>query len=267
MNNFDNFDLDIYLESTKLIKETFMKEKSLKESLNLFSFWEKNISSYIQEYQKTSTKEVVSSLLVFNTHSFYLSAINLTLSGQASSVYPLLRVAYENATYALMIHDNIELAETWSNRNTNEESNKKNKTAFSPAIKKLKKKLEEYDKNSNDGNYAEYIIELYDALIDYGAHPNPITIHNNSKIFLERGNLIQRFEYLSNFKSEMTRTISACFDYGIVISIILSLKDMNREGFCLDYKYSKLFKKNIDVIEMLVGEPLKHKTYKKFNDL
>ncbi len=261
-----NFDLDIYLDSTKLIKETFMKEKSLKESLNLFSFWEKDIFSYVQEYREKFTKECVSSLLVFNTHSFYLSAINLTLSGQASSVYPLLRVAYESATYALMIHDNIELAEAWSNRNTNEELNKKNRTVFSPAIKKLKNKLEEYDKNSNGGNYADYVIDLYDASIDYGAHPNPITIFNNSKIFLERGNLIHRFEYLSNFESEMVRAISACFDYGIVISIILSLKDMNIESFCLDDKYLELFKKNTDVIEMLIGEPLKHKKYKRFND-
>ena len=106
--------LDIYLESTKTIEKYFMKQESLQDILNLFSFWDKDIFSYIKLYRETS-EEIVSPLLATNTHSLYLSALKLTISGQSSSVYPILRVSYENAVYALMIHNNIELAEKYLN--------------------------------------------------------------------------------------------------------------------------------------------------------
>lgn len=258
--------LNIYLESTKTIEKYFMKQESLKDILNLFSFWDKDLFSYIQLYRKTS-QEIVSPLLVTNTHSLYLSALKLTISGQSSSVYPILRVSYENAVYALMIHDNKELAKIWTNRHHDEESYKKNKTTFSPAIKKLRKKLEEYDEKSNDTNYTEYILGLYDAVIDFGSHPNPKTIQNNSEIHLKNQNLVQRFEYLSNFTSEMTRTISACLEYGIAISIILSLKNINNENFSLDDKFLKLSKQINNSIDSLIGKPLavKDKYYQKYN--
>lgn len=258
--------LDIYLESTKTIEKYFMKQESLQDILNLFSFWDKDIFSYIKLYRETS-EEIVSPLLATNTHSLYLSALKLTISGQSSSVYPILRVSCENAVYALMIHNNIELAEIWTNRHKDEESYKKNITAFSPAIKKLRKRLEEYDEKSNDTKYAEHILGLYDAVIDFGSHPNPKTIQNNSEIYLKNHNLVQRFEYLSNFTSEMTRTISACLDYGIAISVILSLKDINNENFSLDKKFLKLFKQINNSIDSLIGESLevKDKYYQKYN--
>jgi len=172
--------LNKYLESTKTIEKYFMEQKSLQNILNLFSFWEKDIFSYNQKYKETS-QELISPLLAINAHSLYLSALKLTISGQASSVYPILRAAYENAVYSLMIHNNKELAEIWNNRHNDEASYKKNKTTFAPAIKKLKIKLEEYDKkNSNGTNYTEHILGLYDAVIDYGSHPNPKTIQNNN---------------------------------------------------------------------------------------
>ena len=108
---------------------------------------------------------------------------------------------------------------------------------------------------------------MYDAIIDFGSHPNPKTIQNNSKIYLKNQNLVQRFEYLSNFTSEMTRTIAACLDYGIAISIILYLKDRNIANFSLDSKYQKLFRQNNDAIDLLIGEPLivQNKYYQKYN--
>ena len=60
--------LDIYLESTKTIEKYFMKQESLQDILNLFSFWDKDIFSYIKLYRETSG-EIVSPILATNTHS------------------------------------------------------------------------------------------------------------------------------------------------------------------------------------------------------
>jgi hypothetical protein len=50
----------------------------------------------------TNARELVSNFLLLRTHSSYLAACRLTLSGQVVETFPILRASLESALYALI---------------------------------------------------------------------------------------------------------------------------------------------------------------------
>lgn len=245
-----HFDYNSYIHASKCIDEAF--NENFQEVVERLEKWDSIVSSACHIFKNDG--EAFS--LALNSHSLFLAAIRLAKSGHGTAVYPLLRTAFESATYALLFTQNDSLAAKWKNRHVSENSFKDSKTAFTPAMKKLRLILQEYDKSSTCTPYEEYIMSMYDAAIDFGAHPNPISITNNTTLSSE--NNVEKFEYLNNLDDQMIKAIFACIDFGSVISIVMYLsrilRDDETEG--LDSKFMSLINENNAIADKINGSPM-----------
>ena len=105
------------------------------------------------------------SLFLIRCHSAFRAATRLATSGQLTESFALMRLALENAFYAFHIHSHPEAGEAWIERKNDLKSKKTCKNNF-----QIKPILEDYRKhNSYNARVAR---KLYEATIDYGAHPN-----------------------------------------------------------------------------------------------
>ena len=104
-------------------------------------------------------------LLVMNAYTMLLSAVRQALSGHVVSTYPIARTALESACYAFLIARDGAKADIWFHRHDSDKAHKRCRDTFTvaKAVKELK---------SIDPVMAEYVQAHYDALIDFGAHPN-----------------------------------------------------------------------------------------------
>ena len=112
------------------------------------------------------------------SHSAYLAAVRLALSGQVVEAYMVLRGCLENALYAFYVHADPEDSGTesgdprhesraliWVKRGTSNEATKRCRNVFTAG--KTKEALE-----ARDERLAQWAGRLYDTSIDQGAHPN-----------------------------------------------------------------------------------------------
>ena len=113
---------------------------------------------------------LVTQFLMVRTHSSFLGAIRLAMSGQLSESYVILRVAIEQAWYALHIAMDPrppERVTVWLRRNEDEASKDKCRKEFTVA--RVRSTHE-----STDSETAKKLQNLYDLMIDFGAHPNQL---------------------------------------------------------------------------------------------
>jgi len=111
---------------------------------------------------------LVPRFLMIRTHSAFLAAIRLAMSGQLSESYSVLRAAIEQAWYALHISKDPQptnRAKVWLCRNDNQASKSKCKKEFT--ISNVRSTHESLDTIT-----ANQLQQLYETMIDYGAHPN-----------------------------------------------------------------------------------------------
>jgi len=69
-----------------------------------------------------NARELVSNFLLLRTHSSYLAACRLTLSGQVVETFPVLRASLESALYALFVSGDQSKQELWLRRNNKQRS-------------------------------------------------------------------------------------------------------------------------------------------------
>ncbi len=116
--------------------------------------------------------------LIVRVRSAFLAACRLALSGQLVESHAVLRVAIEEAWYALYIGKQTELPapskenpnpkprwEIWLRRNDDQASKARCKSEFT--IKNVRTTHEQFDPDT-----AKTLHGLYETLIDFGAHPN-----------------------------------------------------------------------------------------------
>lgn len=101
----------------------------------------------------------------FRCHSAFRAACEHAMSGQVTEAFPQIRTCLEYAGYALYIHKNSGLAETWLKRHDDDDTLKAVKKEFTVAnvrssIKNVNSRLE------------QIFGELYQRAIDFGGHPN-----------------------------------------------------------------------------------------------
>jgi tetratricopeptide (TPR) repeat protein len=111
-------------------------------------------------------------IFVTRCHSAYRGAVRVAASGELPEAFALMRSALENALYAFHIHRNPKKGEIWMKRGDDTKSKKDSKKAFE--ITPILKEYESLD--SYNGAPAK---NLYDTLIDYGAHPNADSVYTN----------------------------------------------------------------------------------------
>lgn len=131
--------------------------------------------------EKDSRDEfLVTRFLMVRTHAAFLAAIRLAMSGQWFESYPVLRAVIEQAWYALHIAKDPQppnRVKVWLCRNDDEASKSKCKSEFT--VVNVRSTHE-----SLDSVTAKQLHELYETMIDFGAHPNPrgvLTAMNRSE--------------------------------------------------------------------------------------
>lgn len=114
----------------------------------------------------TGAAPVASSLCV-QSFFFWLASVRVALSGHSSATYPLLRTSLEAACYARRIAQDGALARVWLDRERDAAGRKACIKAFGSAVAEVARSFED------EPSFATSIREMYDAAIDFGAHPNP----------------------------------------------------------------------------------------------
>lgn len=112
--------------------------------------------------------------LSLNAYTVWTSAVRMALTGHEAAVYPLLRTAVESACYALVITRRPRLGVIWSARHDGEAERKASRKAFTPAVSDAADELEKFQPGSG-----KFVLELYEASIDFGAHPNTRAVMNH----------------------------------------------------------------------------------------
>jgi hypothetical protein len=111
---------------------------------------------------------VIPRFLIVRTHSAWLAAVRLGMSGQLPESYALLRVAIELSWYALHIAKDPhppELANLWLSRNDDEASKSRCKSEFT--VKRVRSTHKLLDSVTE-----KYLHDLYERAIESGGHPN-----------------------------------------------------------------------------------------------
>jgi hypothetical protein len=106
---------------------------------------------------------------VLRSHSAYLGAVRMGISGQLPESYMILRGSLESALYGLYIAKNPNSSETWLKRHDDGSSLQRAKNEFT--AQRVLKCLKLVDRET-------HLIAkiLYDRTIDHGAHPNVSSI-------------------------------------------------------------------------------------------
>lgn len=127
------------------------------------------LKQFEEAIEKDNRQEyLVARFLAVRSHSSFLAAIRLAMSGQVSEAFPILRSAIESTWYALHIAKDPkppERSEIWLRRDENTAAKAKCKSEF--AVWKVKQTHETLDPNT-----AKELHGIYEKLIDFGAHPN-----------------------------------------------------------------------------------------------
>ncbi len=118
--------------------------------------------------------ELVCGFLLIRTHSSFLGAARLCLSGQLAEAYMVLRGCLENALYGLYVAGNTSRQEIWLRRHEDEASRRRMQKEFT--IRNVMNHLQSVDPTS------QHVAQtLYDRTIDYGAHPNERSVTTQVK--------------------------------------------------------------------------------------
>ncbi|WP_346892019.1 hypothetical protein [uncultured Roseibium sp.] len=117
---------------------------------------------------------------IFRAHGAYRAAVGAIMAGQLYESQALMRLCIEHGAYALYIGDDMERWGLWMSRNDSESSKDKVKREFTQrkVIKCIK---------SKSRRIAEIYVQLYDQLIDFGAHPNEMGYSMSTEICEEVG--------------------------------------------------------------------------------
>jgi hypothetical protein len=114
-------------------------------------------------------------LLFLRSHSAFRASCEHALSGHLSAIFPQIRVCIEYAGYALHINENDGFEKIWLNRHQNVGSRALVRKKF------VNQSIQKTIKESNGEAQKEYD-SLYNLAIDFGAHPNELSVTSNLSI-------------------------------------------------------------------------------------
>lgn len=117
----------------------------------------------------TNTPNWFESFFLLRAHSAFLTSIRLVTAGAVTESYATCRQAIEFALYGYCLFKQPELREIWLNRRESDESRKLVTNTFrvSEILKRAATDIPQH------GAVAK---ELYERTIEYGAHPNELSV-------------------------------------------------------------------------------------------
>lgn len=112
-----------------------------------------------------NTPDMLPALLYTRSHSAFLAATRLVVATQVIDAYPILRSVIEYAAVALYLQHHKKIADLWLKRHESEKARAKvrNELKMGAVLQFVKRQHTRLG-----GEFRS----LYDASIDYGAHPN-----------------------------------------------------------------------------------------------
>lgn len=159
------------------------------------------------------------------SHSAFLGAVRLALSGQVPEAYMVLRGCLENAFYGFYVLRKPESKETWLRRHDDEKSKKKVRKEFK--ISNLLDLLE-----NEDDRLRDIASNLYERTIDYGGHPN------------ERALLSVTTKIVDEHKT----TFQSAYLIGNEPALELCLKSCSQIGVCSLSIFQMIYKERFDIL-------------------
>ena len=151
----------------------------------------------------------------------YLAGVRVAISGHAAAVFPVLRTALESACYAYLIAKSPELADIWLCRHDDSASLKACRRTFDGAVRKV---AADVDREQAGGG--AWLLEAYEAAIDFGAHPNVKSVVGHTRLEEEReDDPFLRVSVASLYGSDhwqTFRSLVACADYALAIAVVLT---------------------------------------------
>lgn len=147
-------------------------------------------------------------ILLVNAYSLYLSAVRIALSGQSPPVFAILRACLESALYAVIVARSEEHRKIWSER---KEHIKRCRSLF-------KKDTAQKYLAKVDPNLARLVSDLYESMIDLGAHPNSRSVFNHLSLDTRDEGEAVTLAILHHVGSDsILQTLAACFETGVCI--------------------------------------------------
>ncbi|NKM58468.1 hypothetical protein GFL21_28905 [Rhizobium anhuiense] len=187
-------------------------------------FFQKDLLTGEQELTPTA------GFLLMHSFMLYEGSVATALTGHAVAIYPLLRTALESGCYGYLMRSDTAVEALWLNRHNSEADMKAARKAFTSAVKDVAAAIDKAEPNTGK---ADLINLAYQGAIDWGAHPNPRSIHHHMEAPEDIGTHIQiNLTALHPRGSlEYDRSLLACLDFGMLLGIVIahSLSTISKE--------------------------------------
>lgn len=157
-------------------------------------------------------------VLAMHAYTMLLSSVREALSGHVVSTFPIVRAALESACYAYLIAKDPDKGVVWLDRHQSDAALKKCRNTFT-----AKRAAEELER-SHPG-MAEWVMALYEASIDFGAHPNQKSVVGHLTDGGTVDDEFQMFELTGVYGHdswEVNRALLACVETGQAVAFMLA---------------------------------------------
>lgn len=169
--------------------------------------------------------DMVTVFLMFRAHSAYRAASSCAFAGQFVELQPLLRLMLECGGYAFLIDRNPRLAKVWLNRRESEAARREVKREFNSQT--VRKSLA-----SSDEHLKSVFGDLYERTIDFGAHPNEMSVTS--------GITIEGKDDEGNF--------NLIYLHGDGVALDYSLKFAAQVGVCALLIFQEIFRERFELL-------------------
>jgi hypothetical protein len=139
------------------------------------------------------SNDMIFGLMLIRAHSSFRGACMLSMSAQSVDAYMLMRGCLEAALYSLHMEANPGLWEIWLNRYQHKEKCRSD-FSYGKMRKTLKLKSEKH---------CNIMHTLYERTIDFGAHPNELTLTAGLRINKDADKGLMRLEYTAGDPSQV----------------------------------------------------------------
>ena len=161
-------------------------------------------------------------LLALHGCMMYLGSIRVAFSGHSAATFPLFRTALEAACYAFLIGQSSELQDAWSQRDDSFVALKVCRGKFTSAVRDTSKQIRTLDWISDAT--ADWLVDAYDAAVDFGGHPNPKAIFPYVRMdenWSDKFALVTLVGLHDARSIETSRSVLASLEYGLLIGVVL----------------------------------------------
>jgi len=173
-----------------------------------------DLDAFIGRSTSTRLEIPVAAILRLSVRAMFCSSVNTALIGYRAGLFPTLRASLEAACYAQEIESKPHLADVWLKRHESPAARKKCRKSFGDAVTNTCKRL-----GKRMPANAGLISQMYDAMIDDGAHPNVRSILPS--IRMTETDTHHEVAIGSVVPGDVERSLFCCYEIGLFTSWLL----------------------------------------------